>query len=90
MISINFLCCGHTNGFGRFRRNVNKALRWAQKVFGVCTPIYVRRDSGSKNYPIYLKFGINVYLLCKIRSIIFAVRCSNDVCIGMLKIISMH
>ena len=52
--------------------------------------VSVWRDSGRRNYPMYLKFGMNAYVLCKICCIVFGVRCSNIAQTGMHKIISIH
>ena len=70
--------------------NISEVLLWTLKVFGVGVLAYLRGDSGNRNYPIKLKFHTNIYGLCEISCIVFAVHCPNSVCIGIQKNISIH
>ena len=38
------------------------------------------RDSGRRNYPIYMKFCTNIYVLSEINCTVFGVHCLNSAC----------
>ena len=48
------------------------------------------QDSSHRNYPIHLKFGTNVYTLCKISWIVFDIYCLNSACAEIHKSISIR
>ena len=47
-------------------------------------------NSGRRTYPIRLKFGTNVYILCKIGCTVFGVRWPSSACSDIHEIILMH
>ena len=51
-------------------RNDSDALHKIRKVYSVCILACFLRKSGRKNYPIRLKFGINVHVLCEISCVV--------------------
>ena len=53
-------------------------------------PVCVWRKSCWKNRPIHSKFATNVYVLCKISSIVFGVHYLNNAYTGIPKITSLH
>ena len=53
-------------------------------------PVCILSDSGQRNYPINLKFGTDVYVLCEICCTVFGVHCPNNENKGIIKSVSMH
>ena len=50
----------------------------------------VSDDGSCRNYPIHLKFGININVLCEVSCIVFGVHCPNSEHIGIHISISIH
>ena len=67
-----------------------RPLRWTQKDFGICIPVYQWKESSCRNYPFCLKFVRNVYVVCEISWIVFDVHSLNSACTGIHKSTSIH
>ena len=76
--------------FYMYQSAISKVLRWARKVFSFCIPVCLSRDSGRRNFPICLKFGTNVFVLCKISRMVFEVHCLKSAFTRMHKNISIR
>ena len=79
-----------TQNFITVETSVRSYIRLEKLLLSVFLFVCVWLDSFRRNYPIRLKFGTNVSVLCEISCIVLSIHCRNSSCTGVHKSISIY